>query len=1116
MQLGAYRRLWILAILTLGSVTLYTLMPPAGYGQEVSAGITGRITDSSGAAVLGAQVTARDVNRGTEWPTVANEEGIYAFPRVPPGTYEIKVEASGFRTAVRPNIVLELNQRARIDIQLQIGTISETVTVSGTAPLLQTDTTQVGAVISSNTNVNLPLNGRNFIMLTLLAPGVTTTNPSAWVNGQRTTGGGRPYVNGNRKEANNFLLDGIDNNQVSDNLTAYQPSVDAISEFKMITNNAPAEFGNFQGGIVNVTLKSGTNAFHGVVFEFLRNDKLNANNWARNWQSTPQQPLRRPYLRHNVFGGTLGGPIKKDKWFFFIDYQGTQRAQPGTPGSISVIPAEFRRGDFSRLLTERNIQLYNPFQVDASGNRAAFPNNQIPLSLINPVAQKLFSSPDLYPLPINSDLRFNQLNRSSSYLRTHQADAKVDAKLSKKDDLSVRYAISNQENPGINTFPLFFNSFNNAPFRAGVINWTRSISPTVVNEGRVGVNRITLFNGGEDKGVGNLAEKLGIAGGNDRGPGLLAINFTNGLANSIGSSNIGTQQLFANTTCHYADNLTLIRGRHMMKMGGQFLRQQMNTFYAGNNGRTGFITFNGQYTSGPNPNAAASKGFSEADFFLGVPSRLGRGLNTGTWGHRTNIIGIYFQDDWRTNDTLTLNLGLRWEYHSPLVEVLDRQSNFELLSGKLLLAGKDGNSRALYNPFKKDFQPRFGFAWAPKALGGRTVVRGAYTISSFMEGTGTNLRLPLNPPFNTEFEAIYEGQAAAGSRLDQGLTILKAANPYKGVNIRLWDPNVRPSNVQQWSFLIEQQFAGEQVLSVGYVGQHGTHLVVPMPYFQKRLLGVNPDGSPKTEASPFLAGNPDLKNIAQISGTASGANQRYDSLQANLRRRFNKGFEYILSYTFSKGMSDAIGYYGEGGQSANQSAYWQNLYDQKAEWGPTYFDAKHIFTYSAIYDLPIGRNKRWGSNWNPVANQILGNWQFSGILFLRSGFPLTIQDTDRSGTISRGPRANRIRDGAGTEQVGPGQKWFDTGAFTTTTAGTFGNSGIGVVRGPGLKELDFSIQKVFLVTEAKRVELRTEFFNLTNTPIFGAPVRNVTSATFGEITSSQGERQVQFALKLYF
>src|SRR5207249_1742906 len=275
--------------------------------------------------------------------------------------------------------------------------------------------------------------------------------------------------------ANNFLLDGIDNNHVSDNLTAYQPSVDAISEFKMITNNAPAEFGNFQGGIVNVTLKSGTNQFRGAVFEFLRNDKLNANNWARNWQHTP-----RPFLRHNVFGGTLGGPIRKDKWFFFIDYQGTQRAQPGTPGSISVIPAEFRRGDFSRLLTERGIQLYNPFQVDASGNRAPFPNNQVPLSLINPVAQKLFGAPDLYPLPINTSLDLNQLNTSSSYLKTHQGDAKVDAKLSAKDDLSVRYAISNQENPGVSTFPLFFNSFNTSPFRAAVINWTRSISPRLV------------------------------------------------------------------------------------------------------------------------------------------------------------------------------------------------------------------------------------------------------------------------------------------------------------------------------------------------------------------------------------------------------------------------------------------------------------------------------------------------------------------------------------------------------------------------------------------------------------------------------------------------------------
>jgi len=442
--------------------------------------------------------------------------------------------------------------------------------------------------------------------------------------------------------------------------------------------------------------------------------------------------------------------------------------------------------------------------------------------------------------------------------------------------------------------------------------------------------------------------------------------------------------------------------------------------------------------------------------------------------------------------------------------VKDRQSNFDPFTGELLMAGQNGNSRALYNGYKKDFQPRVGFAWTPAALGKKTVIRGAYTISSFMEGTGTNLRLPMNPPFNFEYEAIYDDQITFGSTLADGLTALRAADPYARANIRLWDPNVRPANTQQWNFTIEQQLPWNNVLTVGYVGQHGTHLIVPMPYFQKRLT------SSGVVASPYLAGNPQLRNIAQISGTEANGIQRYDGLQVTARKRFSSGLEYQLSYTWSKGMSDAIGYYGEGGQAASQSAYWQNLYDRKAEWGPTYFDAKHMFVGTYVYELPFGKGKHFGNAWHPVVNGVLGGWQMGGILTLHTGFPLTIQGTDRSGTTSRGARANRVGNGEGTKQVGQGATWFDTTAFTRTTTGTFGNSGVGVVRGAGLKNFSLSIQKSFPVTEAKRFELRGEFYNLTNTPIFGAPSRSVDSATFGQLTSAQGERNVQLGLKFYF
>jgi hypothetical protein len=1115
-QVGSYLPTLLRRLVVPTALILLIFAAPV-MAQEVSASITGVVTDPSGAVVMGASVVARDLDRGTTWPTSTNEQGGYLFPRVPAGRYEVKVEAKGFKSVTRSDLVLEVNQRARLDFSLEVGAITESIQVTGAPPLLQTDTTIVGSTVTSNQLSNTPLISRNFITLTLLAAGVTTTNPAGMNNDQRTGGGGRPYVNGNRKEANNFLLDGIDNNQVSDNLTSYQPNLDAIAEVKMITNNASAEFGNFQGGIINVTMKSGTNEFHGSVFEFFKNDKLNANAWSRNWTlGADGKSLPRSYVRYNSFGGTVGGPIKKDKMFFFADYQGLRRPTPGTIGTLTVAPATFRNGDFSQLLdtslTTKSapIILYNPYSLTSAGARTPFPNNQIPASMESPVAKAIYSDTTLYPLPANTAFRQNQYNVSSSKLNNNQGDGKFDWKMTSKDDLSVRYSQGMQEIPGFNTFGLYFNSFNDSPFKAGVINWTRTFSPSLVNEARAGVNRITLFNGGANKeGYGDLNQKYGIAGVGT--PGLLSIAFSNGFTSSIGSANIGTQQLFANTTYHYADNLTLIKGRHMMKMGGQILRQQMNTFYAGNNGRTGLMTFTGRFTAVDSSKTT----WGDADFFLGLPEVIGRGLQSGTWGHRKTIWGFYFQDDWRITKQLTLNLGLRWEYHTPLVEVKDRQSNFSPFLGTLLLAGQDGNSRALYNPYKKDFQPRVGFAWTPTA-DGKTVIRGAYTISSFMEGTGTNLRLPMNPPFNAEFEGRWDSPAynLPGTTASAGLSSLSPKDPYKGTNIRLWDPGVRPANTQQWNFTVERQLPYLMVASVAYVGQAGHHLVVPMPYYQKRLQA---DGS--VLPSNYLCCNPLLAGITQISGTESNGNQKYNAMQASLTKRFSGGLEFQANYTFSKGMSDAIGYYGEGGQSASQSAYWQNLYDRKGEWGPTYFDAKQMLTLSHVWALPVGKGQKWASDINPVLNGFVGGWQIGGILTLRSGFPLTIQGPDNSGTLSRGARASVVAGASGGNtlgNVGLGRKWFNISPYTSATKGTFGNVGIGTERGPGFKTYDVSFQKIFNLTERFKLQLRGEFINLTNTPQFSSPNRSVTAAAFGEVSGAQYERQGQLALRLTF
>ncbi len=1120
-----------------------TVLPMSIWGQQVTAAITGKVTDPNNAPITSAKVTAKDLARGTVWTTETNSEGVYNLPRVPVGSYEIRVEAQGFKTAVNPSIRLELNQTARVDVTMEVGEFIQTVDVSGGAPLIQTDTTQLSTVIDSRTNVALPLASRNYIQLTLLAPGSVNPNPGSLTGAGTTANSGRPYINGNREQANNFLLDGMDNNQVSDNLVGYTPAPDAIQEFNLITNNAPAEFGNFQGGIISVTIKSGTNQFHGSAFEFFRNDVLNANSWSNNLFGAPK-----PKLRWNQFGGGVGGPIIKDKLFFFADYQGLRYNVPAATGAITVFTAAQRQGDFSALCSQydaagvcaagKGTQLYNPFQRDAAGNRIPFARNIIPPNLIDPVAKALFSNTSLYPAPINGQLEGNQFNTSRSFTHGDQGDIKIDYSRSDKDHFFGRYSQSRQDSPGTNSFPLFFDTFFRAPAYTGVVNWTRTFNPGLVNEARVGVNYVLLNNGGTDNGLGNVAQDLGIANGNDRGPGLFAINFGAARASGFGSSNIGDQQRFANTVIQLEDSLIITRGQHIFRTGFQYKRNRLNIFYAGNNGRTGFMTFSGRYTAGPDARAVASgaAGSGEADFLLGLPDSLGRGVNTGSWGQRSHVFAGYFQDDWRATNTLTLNLGLRYEAHTPWVEVKDRQANFEPISGKLQCAGAGradlgcnspatiyDNNRALYNNTYFEignFQPRIGFAWTPAALGHKTVLRGAYTISSYLEGTGTNLRLPLNPPFTTEFNTTYT-DVLPGSRTSQGLTVLTSAtDPFAGAIIRLWDPNVRPAVVQQWNLSVQHQFTADTTLQVGYVGQHGTHLMVPMPYFQLQLLGRNADGSPRTAPSPYLSGNPALKNIGQISGTESNGNQRYDALQTTLQKRFSSGLQAQVAYTFSKAMSDSSGYYGSwGGQTTPSSPYWQNLYDGKAEWGPTFYDSKHVLSVYAVYELPVGHGKKFGSGLHPVANAVIGDWQVSGIYQAHTGFPLTISGGDASGTNSRGSRANCIGPsqvfGAKTVPGVLGYQWFDPTAYGPAAPATFGTCGVGTVRGPGLNTLDLSFQKFFPVIENKRIEFRSEFINFTNTPILNSPDTGL-GPTLGRITSSQGARTIQFALKFLF
>jgi Carboxypeptidase regulatory-like domain/TonB dependent receptor len=1156
------KRQWSLGFCLLMVVSMFvvtTCLLESGSAQDVTASITGTVTDPTGAALTGATVTATSVERGIAYTAQTNDAGLYRIQQLPVGSYDLKVEKPGFAIASYPAFVLTVNQVARIDVGMKVGQKTETVEVTSAAPALESETTQVDTVINAATNDNLPLASRNYVQLTLLAPGAVSTDPSSFNNGNNTAGyGGRPLINGNREQANNFLLDGMDNNQVSDNLLGYTPAPDAIEEFNLITNNAPAEFGNFEGGIVNATIKSGTNQYHGDIWEFFRNDVLNANSWSNN---VVYPALPKAKLRWNMFGGTFGGPIIKNKLFFFADFQDQRFDIPSSAAANTVFTAAERTGDFGALCTDPSkggsfvngvcqggtgVQLYNPCvsfaapctsSSPAAAVRQPFPNNVIPAAMMSPVASALFAS-SLYSSPINAQLQNNAINVSNSAFDEAQGDLKIDFKATQKDSISYRFTRAYQNNPSNNSQVLLSDAFATTPIYNTVGDWTRMIGNNLVNDARFGWSHITLNNGTAwASSVGQFGNTLGIGNGNPGNlDGLLNLNFTNSAVTPI-----GTQESTENFDDHVwqaEDSLSWLHGRHNFKFGGQYWREIIKTFYAGNNGELGLMDFNGQFTS---PGAGQTGGDGGADFFLGLDYQYGRGVSTGkTWQQEDNVIGIYAEDTWRVTDRLTWNLGLRYDVHTPWVETNNQQSNYNFVTGNIDLAGQNGASRALYDGTYggKDFQPRIGFAWTPAALGDHTVIRAAFTISSYLEGTGTNLRLPLNPPFTpAEINENYSGLALPGQDTSTGI-VGAGTNPscdapayacFAGALLRVWDPHVQPAIADQWNLTVQHQFLRNSTFQVGYVGQKGTHLMVPFDFGQRVLLPNSSCATPPcTENSPYFSANPTLYNVlgnggpgAEISGTKSNGNMKYNALQAVLQKQMSQGLQYQVSYTFSKCMSDSTGYYGAWNNALSASAYWQNVYDQRAEWAPCYYDATHVISAYAIYDLPFGRGKMLAKNANGLVNQVIGGWAVSPIVSFRTGWPMPINGADdNSGTFSRGARAdcNGVPSISNTALPGIGTQWFvNNGQFTQPAVGTFGDCSpqLSDLRSPHYSDVDMSLHKDFPITERFRLQFRTDFINVFNHVQYNAPNMSI-GPTMGQITSAQPPRNIQLALKLYY
>src|SRR6266545_4379787 len=707
----------------------------AALAQTGAASITGLLTDQSGAAAAGVTVTATNLATSVAYTAVSNSAGNYTITSVPVGTYVVKAELSGFKTATTKAIELEAKQIARLDFKMEVGALEDTVEVTAAAPVLQTESATVGEVISGNTVNSLPLNGRNTGQLSLLLAGVVTPNPQSFVNQSRNFGGGRPYVNGNREQTNNYMIDGVDMNESIDNLVVYQPSPDALAEISVETNNYAADTGNVAGAVISNVMKSGSNSFRGNVFEFYRNSTMDANSWSNNRSSAPK-----PERRQDIFGATVGGPLVKNNLFFFTDYQGTRFKAPVFE-TISVAPATWRAGDLSSV----TAAIRDPLTGQG------FAGNQIPVGRMSAIARGILNNTTLYPLPnrtVSGGISGNFVGETLTTNRAHQADARIDWNASSKDKIFGRFSYAEYESKNDKrAFPLLLGNLTDSPFRNVAANWNRIFSSSIVNEVLVGYNQITIVSKAFDwAGIGNANANFGIAGGQPIA-GLSSIGWGGGLT-SVGAGASDTDTL--DKTFQVNEKLTWLKGRQELKFGGQLLHYVQRRFYAGNNGLLGLFGYGGAFT-----------GFPFSDFLLDQVASKGRGSASQPWTHLHNRSALFVQDDFKVTSALTLNLGMRWAYTPPVVEKDDRRSNFGLKTGQQIVA-KDGDreSAALYKAYTKGFEPRLGFALRQ---GERWVFRGGYGISQYMEGTGANLRLPLNPPFFFESAVNYDATTGAGS-----------------------------------------------------------------------------------------------------------------------------------------------------------------------------------------------------------------------------------------------------------------------------------------------------------------------------------------------------------------
>lgn len=1081
-------------------LALAVLPTAPAFAQSVGS-IAGTVLDASKASLPGAVVTARNDGTSATREVVADTAGRYAMPLLPIGTYTVTATMSGFQSQEHSKIVLEVQAALTLDFTLDIAGLTSAVTVMSQAAVvqLQRSDASLGQLINAQQVAELPLNGRNFVQLALLGPGTVTgragsflaQGPSSEVSYR---GSMSVSAHGMRENANDWLYDGVDDNELTAGGVGILPNIDSIREFKVLTHNYLAQYGSRGGTTVLVSSKAGENAFHGSLFEFYRNDALDARNFfdgakKRDWNQ-------------NTYGFSLGGPVKRDKTFFFAGFQGNN-IDEGLTTVLTVPTALMHQGIFTESFAGVPLPIiYDPAttRIDPSTGlltRDPFPGNRIPADRISPIGQALLN---LLPLPTFTDrLGGNYLANPVKTLNDYQGDLRIDHNFSNNDRIFARFSAEEADQylpTGLPDFGATGGFASNQTFETSAKNvalsHTHVFANNAVNQFTAGYNRvynyITSFGYGSNK-----SRELGIPGANlgtDETSSLTRMTFQN----FVGVGDRGFSPFQGGTDVyHYTNTLTMVKGSHTVSTGGSMRAMQLNLL--GDTALAGQFAFTPFFTSGFRPTGAlnGSTGSSIASLLLGLPASGGRNdqLNGSVKGRRWKEYRAFVDDNWRVSDSLTVTVGLAYMVTTPQTENKDRFANFDFYTGEIFVGGTVGVKTDWSN-----VQPRVGFAWSPRASA-KTVIRGGYGIYHDVSAMGGSTGPYQNPPYANAY-SFQSDNITAVRTLATGFP--DNSQPVDPANHRGdWttiDPNFKQGRVQQWSMNVERQLPFSTIASVAYAGSYADRL-----FDKSRNLNTATPGPGFNPAArrPY----PQLQSV--IAAISRGW-MKYNSLQMRLERRASAGNFVLASYTYAKALTNGVS--GFGGDPG--IVYFPVVVDEGADVGSANTDLRHNFSLSALYQLPFGSGRRFLGNLTGLPEVILGGWSINTIFIAHSGYPLGMSMASNQSGTAFGNRPDRVCDGRLDDPTV--RRWFDTSCFVAPAPGVLGNAARTTLFGPGRWNADLALAK-----KITRFQFRAEVFNVFNNAQFAAPNTVVGSPTFGMITSTvKSSRQVQLALKYVF